>query len=490
MPHRLRPSVLATAAASLQPSLMPHGPADRGWVATAAAATASLAGVVGGVALRRLSAGRLGGLAAALAGTAVGLLPPPADPIPHRSVVGRGIAWSLAAAGVDLAVFGPAAPGKARPLLRALAAGGVLAGAVGTLRTAATKAERDERTVEPGYGTPPDDPWVSGGPNSAVAFGDLGREGRRFVSERCTADDLAAVTGHAVEPVRVFVGFDSAPNPDDRVALALDDLERLGGFDRSLLVVASPAGSGYVNPVAVDAVEYLTGGDVATVAIGYGLRPSILSLDRIRPGARQFARLLEAIAGRPRRPRVVVYGESLGAFTSQDAFLGDGIDGLLRRGVDRALWVGTPYRSAFRHEVAADPRAGSYTSGSELLTTDADVVAHFLDHPEDPVTRFDLSLLTHRPSWLGPPTTRPPRIPDRLQWFPGATFWATAADTVRAADVVPGRFAAWGHDYRADLLPAVAGAYRLPTDHLDEIAAVLPERERARAARIGVGSSG
>ena len=54
-------------------------------------------------------------------------------------------------------------------------------------------------------------------------------------------------------PVQVYVGLDSAPTPRERVDLAMAELERTGAFDRSLLVLVSPTGTGYVNYVAVAA---------------------------------------------------------------------------------------------------------------------------------------------------------------------------------------------------------------------------------------------
>src|SRR5262249_58732853 len=111
-------------------------------------------------------------------------------------------------------------------------------------------------------------------------------------------------------PVRVFAGLASAESMDVRVDLVMEDLARLGAFERSVLCVASPTGSGYVNYVAVETLEYLTRGDCATVALQYSLRPSFLSLDRVAMGRAQNRALLHALEWRPagpaggRRPRV------------------------------------------------------------------------------------------------------------------------------------------------------------------------------------------
>ena len=49
------------------------------------------------------------------------------------------------------------------------------------------------------------------------------------------------------------------------------------------------------------------------------------------------------------RPKVVLFGESLGAWTSQDPFVGRGTEGLVDAGIDYAIWIGTPH---FRMEGA------------------------------------------------------------------------------------------------------------------------------------------
>ena len=69
-------------------------------------------------------------------------------------------------------------------------------------------------------------------------------------------------------PVQVFVGLASAPTMPERVELALAEMERAGAFDRSLLVLVSPTGLGYVNYVAMAAAQYLTLGDVASARMG------------------------------------------------------------------------------------------------------------------------------------------------------------------------------------------------------------------------------
>ena len=62
-----------------------------------------------------------------------------------------------------------------------------------------------------------------------------------------------------------------------KAALAVEDLQRAGGFQRKNLVVVTTTGSGWVDPALVDSFEYLSGGDCATVAIQYSYLPSWIS---------------------------------------------------------------------------------------------------------------------------------------------------------------------------------------------------------------------
>src|SRR3546814_4180717 len=88
----------------------------------------------------------------------------------------------------------------------------------------------------------------------------------------------AMTGGPAVEPLRVYVGLRSAESAEQRAALALAEMDRVGAFDRSVLVLVMPVGTGWVEPAAIDTLEFLHGGDVASVAVQYSYLTSWLSL--------------------------------------------------------------------------------------------------------------------------------------------------------------------------------------------------------------------
>ena len=137
---------------------------------------------------------------------------------------------------------------------------------------------------------------VSGGLGSLVSWDSLSREGRRNVSTVLDARLIEQVMGEpAAEPIRVYVGLESAPTEYERRDLVLRELQRTGAFERKLLLVISPTGSGYVNYVAVEAAEYMTRGNIASVTMQYSLRPSVLSLDRVAEGRLQYRMLIDAI---------------------------------------------------------------------------------------------------------------------------------------------------------------------------------------------------
>jgi uncharacterized membrane protein len=361
-------------------------------------------------------------------------------------------------------------------------------------------------------------PTLSGGPGSVVPWATLGREGRRHALASVRPQPLparpAGVPDLSVEtvmgeparaaPVQVYVGLDSADSARERVDLALAEMERTGAFDRSLLVLVSPTGTGYVNYVAVAATQYLTLGDVATVTLQYSRRPSPLSLRMIKDAREQnrllWLRVLERVRERPApRPRVVVFGESLGAHTSQDVFLHWGTLGLDALGIDRALWIGTPYGSKWMQQV----------TGPDRLDVDRNVVAVvndfqqleqlgadgrtrpryvLLSHDNDGVTKFGLDLLWTAPRWLGPDRPRPepvdggsPRgIPPGMRWRPITTFFQSLVDMKNAQ--VPGPYRSWAHDYRSDLPRFISEVYALPAtpEQLARIEEALRLRETVR----------
>ena len=194
-------------------------------------------------------------------------------------------------------------PGNAalwRPVAHAAAFAGLTAGARVLAVKALARIEQTQESAEAAFDFPPPNPLVSGSLESLVPFDTLSRAGRRFVWMAVPTDKISEVMGEPARanPVRAYVGLESAPSEQERVDLAMRELERTGAFDRSWLMIASPTGTGYVNYAATSILEFLTRGDCASVAMQYSARPSPLSLDRVKEGRLHARMLCQAIAAR------------------------------------------------------------------------------------------------------------------------------------------------------------------------------------------------
>jgi uncharacterized membrane protein len=306
-------------------------------------------------------------------------------------------------------------------------------------------------------------------------------------------------------PIRTYVGFNSQPlYQTGRAELALQELDRTGAFDRSWLLLISPTGTGWVDHTLIETAELLARGDIATCCVQYGRYPSFLSVQKVALGQGQFRLLLwgvkQRLAERPpeRRPRVLVFGESLGAWTSSDVVMFQGIQGFDHYGIDRALWVGLPW-------LAKWSRSGM-TRGSSTLVPEGSVAvfdrheqlaalseeerarlrAVILSHDNDPIAVLGPELLIQRPWWLAD-GQRGRGVPDGMHWRPLITFVQTAMDAANAMVSVPGEFGSFGHDYRGDMVRFVQDAYRLPAaseQQLGRIEQTLVSLELERAERI------
>jgi uncharacterized membrane protein len=373
-------------------------------------------------------------------------------------------------------------------------AGGVVAAATYGRSVLLSRMEQESRALDAGFSVQPASDFVSGGAGSAVGLTELGREGARFVGTATAPDDVRFVTGRdpVAAPIRVFVGVDAADTVPQRVGLAMAELRRTGAFDRGSLLVQAPAGSGYANATPVDVLEILTGGDCASVAIGYGLLPSFLALGKVAMAAQTQRLLLDAIreecSVRAASPRILLYGESLGAKVQEAAVSAGPLD-LDHYGVVAALWVGTPggKPADVFHALCA---AESITiDRPEQIPAEFDgrrPRVWFLEHDGDPVVRFRPELLLSRPAWLPSDGTRGRNVPSTMSWKPGITWAEALVDTFFATNIKPGDFKSLGHDYRADLGATVTAAYGLPCDSAtaERLDSRLRELEVARAARI------
>ncbi|MEV0360228.1 alpha/beta-hydrolase family protein [Nocardia sp. NPDC050697] len=247
----------------------------------------------------------------------------------------------------------------------------------------------------------------SGSTYSTVPWDTLGTQGRRFVADG------------SADAVRVYIGLDSAPTLDDRVALALRELQRTGGLARRHLVLAVPTGSGWLDAGAARGLETRFAGDVAMVALQYSAAPSWVTFvtgpEKAADSARAlFTALERRLSTLPDPPRLYLYGQSLGALGGSGIFP-DAAD--QQRRTCAALWAGPPANAVHR-------------AGATVLA-----------NRSDPVVHWSPRLLWHAPD-LG--TTRPDA--PAPEWQPVLSFLQTGADLLGALDAPAGH----GHRYGTD----------------------------------------
>ncbi|MGW6424384.1 alpha/beta hydrolase [Nocardia sp. NPDC055053] len=358
---------------------------------------------------------------------------------------------------------------------------------------------RNDRVSE--FAVQPAKPERSGSAASLAPWETLGFEGRWFVSNGPSADDITEVTGKpAREPIRVYVGLESVTGEQTAAQLAVDELERTKAFEREAMVVVTTTGTGWVNSMAAGAIEYLYGGDTAIVATQYSYLPSVLSFLSDREKAAAASReLFDAVYQRwlaqpeGQRPKLFVYGESLGSQGSEEAF-----DGLadLREKVDGALWVGPPNSNRLwrqfvdRRDPGSPEVAPVYADG--LVVRFADDATDlgpaetwrepriaYLQLPSDPIVWWSADLIFTQPDWLSEP--RGPGVSTQMRWAPFVTFWQVTADLTNAQGVVDGH----GHRYGSLVLDgwlAVAEPPGVSAEVVESIRAALEsadEYERA-----------
>lgn len=315
----------------------------------------------------------------------------------------------------------------------------------------------------------PERPAASGSADSLIRWSDIGKKGKAFVADGPTADDISRLTQRPAQPpIRVYAGYNTADSLEQRAETAVQELIRVGGFDRQVLIVATPTGTGWLDPSSVDPLEYLHDGDIATVSMQYSYLPSWLTImvdpNRSRQAAQALFRQVYAhwtMLPSDKRPRLYLFGLSLGSLGSEAALdfydlIGDPIDG--------AVLSGPPFPSSMWAELIRNrnPHTPPWLPqfrGNELvrfmnrtaLATPADTKwgvmrVMYLQHGSDPMVWFSPSLAWRAPAWLPDYDADYGRAPDvspLFRWFPIITFLQVGFDVPMATSAPLG----YAHNY-------------------------------------------
>ena len=320
----------------------------------------------------------------------------------------------------------------------------------------------------------------SGGPGSAVTWDSLGMQGRNFIGRGPDAASLRQFSGEpAQEPIRVYVGVESAPTAEERAQLAVKELDRTDAWSRKVLVVMGTTGTGWIEPQSSDSLEYLWNGDTAEVTIQYSYLPSWISflVDKERAkdaGQALFRAVHERWAQLPAgaRPRLLAYGLSLGSFAQQAAF--PSVETIASQ-TNGAVFVGTPNDTALWRAVESGRDAGSpewqpVVGKGQTVRFAASPKDYadppgpwneprllYLQHASDPVVWWYWSILWSRPDWLAEP--RGPDVSSKSIWFPFVSWVQVTVDQFHGTGVPNGH----GHNYGNMMVSAWAQIARPPS---------------------------
>ncbi len=325
----------------------------------------------------------------------------------------------------------------------------------------------------------PTTPLRSGGPGSLVSWNTLGNQGRIFVAGGPKVEQLTKFNGApAVEPIRAYAGKNSAPDIRATAELAARELERAGGLKRKVIAVATTTGTGWINEAEASALEYMFNGDSAIVSMQYSFLPSWLSFLVDKENARQAGQaLFEAVDERVRalpegqRPKVVVFGESLGSFGGEAPFLSP--NNIIAR-TNGALFSGPTFNNTMWDDMTVNRDEGSpmwlpifddganirFAARPENLGRPEQPWGNprivYLQHASDPITWWNPDLLFAEPDWLREP--RGYDVSPDMNWIPVVTFLQVSADMAVAIDVPDGH----GHRYVRDVVNAWAAVLQPP----------------------------
>ena len=325
----------------------------------------------------------------------------------------------------------------------------------------------------------PTTPLRSGGPGSLVSWNTLGNQGRIFVAGGPKVEQLTKFNGApAVEPIRAYAGKNSAPDIRATAELAASELERAGGLKRKVIAVATTTGTGWINEAEASALEYMFNGDSAIVSMQYSFLPSWLSFLVDKENARQAGQaLFEAVDERVRalpegqRPKIVVFGESLGSFGGEAPFLSP--NNIIAR-TNGALFSGPTFNNTMWDDMTVNRDEGSpmwlpifddganirFAARPENLGRPEQPWGNprivYLQHASDPITWWNPDLLFAEPDWLREP--RGYDVSPDMNWIPVVTFLQVSADMAVAIDVPDGH----GHRYVRDVVNAWAAVLQPP----------------------------
>jgi len=297
----------------------------------------------------------------------------------------------------------------------------------------------------------------TGSNSSLIQWKNLGRTGQNFIANGPTQAELTAFFAQkALAPLRVYVGLRSRESAEQRAQLALQELIRIKGFSRKKLIIATPTGTGWLDPSAMNTFEYLHQGDTAIVSMQYSYLPSWLTLLVDPSGAKRSALVLYNTIHRywstlPKksRPDLYVFGLSLGALGAETSI---NLTTIINNPIQGGLFAGAPFPSTVSPQLIKQRNPDSpqwlptIQDGSLVRFTAQENQLHnenwhwgpmrfvYIQYASDPMVFFSLDLYRKEPDWMK--GERGHDVSPDFNWYPIITFLQVLFD-LPMADKVP-----------------------------------------------------
>ncbi|MCY2976195.1 MAG: alpha/beta-hydrolase family protein [Planctomycetota bacterium] len=330
------------------------------------------------------------------------------------------------------------------------------------LRTADAFFLQADGLVDDGVAKPTER-LTTGSSESLIDWDSIGRRGKNFIATGPTKEAIQEFLGRdAKSPIRVYAGMNCGETPRDRAELALKELIRVGAFERSVLIVATPTGTGWLDPGGVDTIEYLHAGDTAIVSTQYSYLPSWMTIV-VEPGRsiESADALFDVVYSywktlpKDSRPKFYLHGLSLGALGSEVSV---DMYSMFEDPIQGAVWSGPPFPSTKWRNIVThrnpdspewlptfrDGRIIRFTAQENALNSKkpwGPVRNVYIQYASDPMVFFSPDLLYSRPSWLREP--RGHDVSPYLKWFPLITLLQIGFDLPMATSIPSG----YGHNY-------------------------------------------
>ncbi len=309
---------------------------------------------------------------------------------------------------------------------------------------------------------------AAGGGADDAAWERIGSPGRRFLSDIAEASEINQVmkTDSARQPIRIYVGLHEADTMAERVAIALDRAEKSGAIDRGTILAIQPVATGRINPVVPLSAEFMTHGDIASIAVQTSGSSALLAMRSRGEAAQAHRMLVDGLRARAMErggsANVIDHGLCFGGWVANRGLAPSGVEGFAEHGVS-ALYLGIPgLAKSPRRIIKAAARNGDprvlFANGREQLMaasrSGAKPHVTYVVQDDDPL-RLTWRAFIERPATRGGSRDTP--------FVPIVSALNELVDIPAQAVRARGGFYEVGHDYRRVAPAAVRAAFHFKT---------------------------